>query len=75
MPKEVIHPSTPLPEGQDVYMTAEVGWQPDCWVQLRMAVDRKNTGDVYAADLDRQQINKLIRVLRRARDQAYGRDE
>jgi hypothetical protein len=26
-------------------------------------------------DLDRQQINRLIRVLRRARDEAYGRDE
>lgn len=25
--------------------------------------------------LDRQQVNRLIRVLRRARDQAYGRDE
>lgn len=25
--------------------------------------------------LDRTQINRLIRVLRRARDQAYGRDE
>lgn len=28
-----------------------------------------------AWDLDRETINKLIRVLRRARDQAYGRDE
>ena len=26
-------------------------------------------------DLDRAQINKLIRVLREARDAAYGRDE
>lgn len=25
--------------------------------------------------LDREQINRMIRVLRRARDQAYGRDE
>ena len=25
--------------------------------------------------LDREQCNRLIRVLRRARDQAYGRDE
>ena len=28
-----------------------------------------------AWNLDRKSINKLIRVLRRARDQAYGRDE
>ena len=27
------------------------------------------------ADLNRQQINDLIRMLRRARDQAFGRDE
>lgn len=27
------------------------------------------------SDLDRQQINELIRVLRRARDSAFGRDE
>lgn len=27
------------------------------------------------ADLDRQQINRLIRLLRRARDAAYGADE
>lgn len=26
-------------------------------------------------DLDREAINKLIRVLRRARDQVYGKDE
>jgi len=28
-----------------------------------------------AWDLNRQTINQLIRVLRRARDSAYGRDE
>lgn len=29
----------------------------------------------WHVDLGRQQINELIRVLRRARDQAFGRDE
>lgn len=29
----------------------------------------------WHVDLDRYQINELIRVLRRARDQAFGRDE
>lgn len=29
----------------------------------------------FYVDLDRQGINKLIRNLRRARDQAFGRDE
>lgn len=28
-----------------------------------------------SVDLNRTQINRLIRALRRARDQAYGRDE
>lgn len=31
--------------------------------------------DGWYADLDRDEVNKLIRVLRRARDQAFGRDE
>lgn len=29
----------------------------------------------WYVDLDRKGINELIRVLRRARDQAFGRDE
>ncbi len=31
--------------------------------------------DVFTPVLSRQDVNKLIRTLRRARDQAYGRDE
>lgn len=31
--------------------------------------------DGFYVDLDRRGINKLIRHLRRARDQAFGRDE
>lgn len=31
--------------------------------------------DGWHVDLDRRQVNELIRVLRRARDQAFGRDE
>ncbi len=30
---------------------------------------------VYSPVLDRVALNKMIRVLRKARDQAYGRDE
>lgn len=29
----------------------------------------------WHVDLDRHRVNELIRVLRRARDQAFGRDE
>lgn len=31
--------------------------------------------DGWHVDLDRQRVNELIRILRRARDQAFGRDE
>ncbi len=31
--------------------------------------------DVYSAVLSRSELNKMIKVLRRARDQAYGTDE
>lgn len=32
-------------------------------------------GEYYTAGLDRDQINKLIRLLRKARNAAYGADE
>lgn len=32
-------------------------------------------GDGWFADLDRNQIQQLIRTLRRARDQVFGKDE
>jgi hypothetical protein len=35
----------------------------------------KPAWDGQFVDLDRHQINELIRTLRRARDQAFGRDE
>lgn len=66
-----------------------VGWQMDSWVQIHFEADRqyfefiaenpdasdpdRTTG--YTPVLSRDEINKLIKVLRRARDQAYGRDE
>jgi hypothetical protein len=51
---------------------------------LRFAADtpdaEPNTSDsqrstVYSPPLERDELNNLIRVLRRARDQAFGRDE
>jgi hypothetical protein len=46
---------------------------------LKIALDAPNEADgrtsMYSPVLERGEINKLIRVLRRARDQAYGRDE
>lgn len=59
------------------------GW-PDCYVSV---VTRLNTCEVapagedilasygYHVELDRDGINQVIRKLRRARDQSFGRDE
>ena len=41
----------------------------------RVEGERPQQWGPISIDLDRQQINRLIRVLRTARDQAYGRDE
>ncbi|MGH2604357.1 MAG: hypothetical protein ACRDJ9_33835 [Dehalococcoidia bacterium] len=38
-------------------------------------VARSDAAEVMAADLGREGINRLIRSLRTARDQAYRRDE
>ncbi|HEY6021610.1 MAG TPA: hypothetical protein VIY48_17605 [Candidatus Paceibacterota bacterium] len=52
------------PKPDDEYFTSDDGSQVVKPVWTGMFVD-----------LDRQTINDLIRVLRRARDQAFGRDE
>lgn len=69
--------------------TLHVGWHKDSWVQLsiegdvsyfRFAADSPDgetpgRSSVYTEPLGREEINKLIRSLRRARDQVFGRDE
>lgn len=52
-------------------------------VQVSLECDRsyfekfpaEDRGDRYSPILSRSDVNKLIKVLKRARDQAYGRDE
>lgn len=44
------------------------------WMGDDYSVQAHVTDGLYV-DLDRDQINRLIRNLRRARDQAFGRDE
>jgi hypothetical protein len=66
-------------------LAVRVGWDKTAgWVQiatvLRADFDgiRPVEGSVdegRSIDLDHRAINKLIRLLRTARDQAYGRDE
>lgn len=38
-------------------------------------IPETHVSDGYYVELDRKRINDLIRNLRRARDQAFGRDE
>lgn len=66
-----------------------VSWHPDSHVQIavemdvsyaQLAVDTPTDGEaarteVFVPPLSRGELNKLIRVLRRARDQAFGADE
>ena len=72
--------------GEDAVV--QVGWHRDSWVQVsidahptyfRFAADHVDGEDgrtaVYTPPLSRDEINKMIRALRRARDQVFGRDE
>lgn len=61
-------------------LTVHVGWDRHGSVQLATkgwllgAASHDPETGLYA-DLNREQINTLIRNLRRARDTAFGRDE
>jgi hypothetical protein len=72
MPKEVIT--------NGAYRRGEpwlqVGWSRDTFVQIgvRAENESEHPDAVRFCDLDREGINKLIRALRKARDQAYGAD-
>lgn len=80
MPKERIH-SCYAEDHPD--LVAQITWsrEPTGHVQLATlnddAVELVPTpeGNGWFVTLDRREINDLIRVLRRARDQAFGRDE
>jgi hypothetical protein len=82
MPKEVIYDS------QDANKAVELGWQHDPGtVQLgatnemspfKFPADSGMEGlpfNGWFVELDRAGINRLIGKLRRARDNAFGRDE
>lgn len=90
MPKEIVY-SDLLPHGEKDPARAivEVGWTREHDVQIATRCIRADDEEVYDfdpgkpipvergyyVDLGRRQINDLIRNLRRARDQAFGRDE
>ncbi len=85
MPKEIVHDSGQYSEAYPTQgCIAEVRWNRDSeYVQLATVlvetvdhspVAREVQGGWYL-NLSRTGINDLIRHLRRARDQAFGRDE
>lgn len=79
MPKEILHDNTKLP-GTDnsTPMAVQVSWFKEGLVEMAtINLEREQ----YTEDrgwftvLDRKMINDLIKVLRKARDQAFGADE
>jgi hypothetical protein len=75
MPKELIQAFDERGDGQ-LPIAVSVTWQRDRDVQLAsINMSRQDETEGWYGTLDRHAINRLIRVLRRARDQAYGRDE
>ncbi len=80
MPKTNVYPPA-RPETPAAFRV-EVGWRPDGDVQIA-TTQRVDTGPdnepiwqgLAYVDLDRTGINTLIRVLREARDKAFGRDQ
>lgn len=71
MPKERIY--TP-----NIDFEVIVGWQQDVGVQLatvRAGSHSYDPADGLYVDLSRDGINRLIKTLRKARDQAFGKDE
>ena len=85
MPKEIIQSKHYNPERLDNEPWepfVKVGWGKEQeYVEVAVLHHGEATADSPAAEsgwfaqLDRTGINRLIRTLRQARDQAYGRDE
>jgi hypothetical protein len=82
MPREYVYTDWQADEtGESVapQFLVSVGWQRGCDVQLATVKNGKEDShdpvDGLYLTLRRNEINSLIRKLRHARDQAYGRDE
>jgi hypothetical protein len=74
MPREYVYTDEYGPQ-----LAASVGWNKGHSVQLATIRNGQEASadpchGLYM-DLDRSSINNLIRLLRKARDQAFGRDE
>jgi hypothetical protein len=79
MPKETIRSRY---REDDPKLGVQVGWNREA-EHVQVATVNSDSaelrptpeGNGWYVQLDRYRINQLIRVLRRARDQAFGRDE
>jgi hypothetical protein len=75
MPREYVYTDAANPDGTAPQRAVSVGWHESGYVQLATVVNDETMSEGQFADLDRRQINDLIRLLRKARDRAFGRDE
>lgn len=76
MPKETFYPTEPDHEGPDERL--QVDWHREQLetVYLTMVQDLPNgVAAPVTIDLDRSGMNRLIKTLKKARDQTYGADE
>lgn len=78
MPSEKFHNSETAVEGQP-NDRIEIGWsreQEYDGVYVTSVVELEDGPPIVnAIPLDRSGLNRMIRTLRKARDQVYGRDE
>ncbi len=86
MPKELVYNRDAISEHAETAIVEHIaiGWTKDRTAQIgviqgppvKIEIDGEVTADKGLwMDLDRGQINMLIRSLRKARDAAFGRDE
>ena len=79
MPKEMIHDNTILPgTNNSTEFATEVTWFKEGTVEIatiNLDKEQYTPERGWFVFLDRNKINQLIKVLRKARDQAYGADE
>lgn len=78
MPKEIIRNASQV--GDDDQYRVDVRWNRKLYCQIATVKDpdayrgEGARAEGFFVDLDRDALNRLIRVLRKARDQAYGSD-
>lgn len=74
MPAEKFYPPTAIDGAPSDRL--EVGWHKEYdGVHLTMILDDGTKPRVSAIPLDRAGLNRLIKTLRKARNQTYGADE